>query len=1150
MSTSAMAATSGWRAERIPLSTSSVASAALRPCFSRGVAANFGCFTRLAPPPSLHRPLTRSFPSFPSPAVHGESGRDGEGGVAAAPSTSGGGTASRFALAATTATAIAAATIGLSVVARDARAPLGGLGAVDASFFPDVAVVGGAGSAARARVKADWNANHAGGFEAVRVVPTLDARAWPDGDYPTLRRLIDAELGASAEKVSIIDLDDDGARARVLAEAEADGEDVDAAAEAASRSAQHLVAMLDARSRDAPALVVADRDASISALGGAFAHAHVGRPEEFDSVLLSFLYKGPKTWDVLWCDKGAGGVAEAAAERPALTMRNDKWVGDYDVFRWTGENGMRGSGLYVVSQRFLRALPKRLDETGDFSEVASFLAGACAEGGDAACFSYLERRTARSGAKMAALGAVDASRVASRRVNISWRDTVVTAAAAKAKRPASLGALMVGGERAGDAETLETRHGATALGRAAPVVAFDDDEDWDDLTKPKDLDAKAVKELVAKGRDAHPKAVSEKTRKSSKDASNEDAFELAPKSSKSSKPSSKPKAVSEKTRKSSKDASNEDAFELAPKSSKSSKPSSKPKAVSEKTRKSSKDVSNEDAFELAPKSSKSSKPSSKSSSSSSTRASSTPPPRTTSKYSSTSTKRPSSTASKHRSSKSSSKDSTKDADVDVDSMLDWWSDLPSATRDAGVKKAREDDDGAPHARPGESASSRDDLSDALDDAASSFLSGTKHTNPRRPSAEATEAAPARKSTSATATATAIQASPVLEREGDLLPDDPETLARRREASREASEGDERDMRASAQMTDAGADARAESGRWREEKPITLHTISPEEALKYVSRVHHKEEVEAAEAAAELARQEAEQKSLREDEKARVDDSYLAAVEDAYDDITGDRDARRSWSAVGSREESRSASSASERDDVDDGDYATTGSGDYEALASDYDGHVSAGVSNPEDYDEDERLASALAELTGARPSSKSKTKTKKLSSRPPTLKKSPHSVDVHAKHARHAKHAARAAASSKQRAAARRSQSSERSTLGRGDSKPAENAPAAAIGYSRAQARAAAAKAAEAQSAAPAAPAERLAGGAWRSAFTETQDQVSYASRARTVFDGSAIFDVPNSGPGAASLGAARRVGAMNEAELAALVEAADGALDDFGPRA
>ena len=139
-------------------------------------------------------------------------------------------------------------------------------------------------------------------------------RAWPDGDYPLVRQLVDAELGASAEKVPIVDLDDDKTQARVLTEAEANGEDVDAAAEKTSLSAQHLVAMLDAKSRDAPALVVADRDASISALGGAFAHAHVGRPEEFDSVLLSFLYKGPKTWDVLWCDKGAGGVSLAAAE--------------------------------------------------------------------------------------------------------------------------------------------------------------------------------------------------------------------------------------------------------------------------------------------------------------------------------------------------------------------------------------------------------------------------------------------------------------------------------------------------------------------------------------------------------------------------------------------------------------------------------------------------------------------------------------------------------------------------------------------------------------------------------------------------------------------------------------------------------------------
>ena len=988
----------------------------------------------------------------------------------------------------------------MSVAARDARAPLGGLGAVDAPFFPDVAVMGGAGVTARALLKADWNANHAGGFEAVRVVPAPDVRAWPDGDYPLVRKLVDAELGASALKVPIVDLDDDGAQARVLTEAEVNGEDTEAAADAAARSTQHLVAMLDAKSRDAPALVVADRDASISALGGAFAHAHVGRPEEFDSVVLSFLYKGPKTWDVLWCDKGAGGVAKAAAARPALTMRNERWVGDYDVFRWTGENGMRaGSGLYVVSQRFLRKLPKRLEaqQNGGFEDVASLLADACAEGGDAACFSYLERKTARTGAKMAALGAVDASRVAGRRVNISWRDTVVTTA--PAKHPESrLGALMVGGERAGDAETLNA-HDPEALG-VAPVVSFDDVGDWDNLAKPKDLDSRALKELVSKGRDAEPKAVSEKSRKtSSKVTSDEDAVELAPKSSKSSESSSK------------------------------SSSSLRGSGSSSSTR-------------ASPK-----------------HAASAPPPRTPSKHSSTTSKHRSSTVSNHRSSKDASEDSTKRAEPDVDSMLDWWSDLPSATRGTGAKRTREDDDGATRARREERVSSKADPSDALDEAASSFLSAV---NPRTPSGEKTETAPARESTSASATS--IQASPVLEREGDLLPDDPETLARRREASREASEGEERDVRESVRMTDASADARAERGRWREEKPIMLHTISPEEALKYVSRVHHKEEVEAADAAAELARQEAEQKSFREAEeaKARVaaeasaaDDSYLDVIEAAYDDIIGDRDAQRSWSAVGSRDAGAASSSATRGDDGDAGDYAGDSAGDsagdYEALASHRDDDASAGVSE-DDYDEDGRLISTLAELTG-----RLSPKPKKLSSRPPTLKKSPHSVDVHAKHARHAKHAARAAASSKRRAAARRGRSSDRSTLGRNErtvSADAERSNPVALGYSRVEARAAA-KAAESRSAVPAAPAERLAGGAWRSAFTETQNQSSYASRARSVFAGSArngdgVGSGATMGARAASLGTERRYSAMSEAELAALVEAADGALDDFGPGA
>ena len=49
----------------------------------------------------------------------------------------------------------------------------------------------------------------------------------------------------------------------------------------------------------------------------------------------------------------------------------------------------------------------------------------------------------------------------------------------------------------------------------------------------------------------------------------------------------------------------------------------------------------------------------------------------------------------------------------------------------------------------------------------------------------------------------------------------------------------------------------------------LHTISPEEALKHVSRVHHREEVEAAEAAADLEAREREERE--EEERARVAD---------------------------------------------------------------------------------------------------------------------------------------------------------------------------------------------------------------------------------------------------------------------------------------
>ena len=306
---------------------------------------------------------------------------------------------------ATTVTAIAAAIFGVSVVASGEGSVgfVPGLGAspsVSVDFFPDVAVVGGASAESRVRLRKDWNTNHAGGFDSVRVVPTVAMNAWPDGDYGLVRKLVTAELGDTTQ-VDIATLDpNDPSRAFVVGEA-VDGEtDVHDAVAEASKSMQHLVAMLDAKARKSPALVVVDRDASISPLGDDFTHAHVGRPEEFDSLLLSFLYKGPKKWDVLWCDKGQAGVSASAARTPALRMTNKKWVGDYDVYRWTGEDGMGGSGLYAVSGTFLKNLPTALRKN-QFADANEWLARLC-RSGDATCFSYLERKTEGSQGKLAA----------------------------------------------------------------------------------------------------------------------------------------------------------------------------------------------------------------------------------------------------------------------------------------------------------------------------------------------------------------------------------------------------------------------------------------------------------------------------------------------------------------------------------------------------------------------------------------------------------------------------------------------------------------------------------------------------------------------------------------------------------------------------
>ena len=253
-----------------------------------------------------------------------------------------------------------------------------------------MAYLAGDDAAVRAEAEADWDANHAGGFASVRVLG-----AHP-GSVSSARSALEEALRAAGAP-----------RARSLAAHFRTHPDI-----------QHAVAYASASKRAADALIVADASATISPLGAPFDHAHMGRPEEFDSLTLSFLYKGPKRWDVLWCDKGLGGVAKRDALKPALTLANPGWVGRYEVYRWAGDGVEAAPGLYAVSASFLEKLPGAIRAGAEALEdggVKRWLGEMCASG-ELTCFSYLEKMRS---ADEAALGATRG------RAEISWRDTTL-----------------------------------------------------------------------------------------------------------------------------------------------------------------------------------------------------------------------------------------------------------------------------------------------------------------------------------------------------------------------------------------------------------------------------------------------------------------------------------------------------------------------------------------------------------------------------------------------------------------------------------------------------------------------------------------------------------------------------------------------------
>ena len=309
----------------------------------------------------------------------------------------------------------------------------------------------------------------------------------------------------------------------------------------------------------------------------------------------------------------------------------------------------------------------------------------------------------------------------------------------------------------------------------------------------------------------------------------------------------------------------------------------------------------------------------------------------------------------------------------------------------------------------------------------------------------------------------------------------EMAARAREVSEREARREKRDMARASHATDSEADAQAESRHRGGAGSIVLHTISPEEALKHVSRVHHREEVEAAEAAADLEAREREERE--EEERARVADAaargsdLIDAADDAYDDLVGSgvndvandieeemaEDDEDAWAAVGREEKEKTEEMA------EDG---AAGREEKEKTGEDGAARAEDKAARTEDG------SSAKSSSESSRSSSRSSSKVHHVR-RAPTLKRSPHATDVHAKHSGAAASETRAEPGGGGRNAVRRG-GDKSSRLGQRGGR-AESGPRGGE-LQRAQGS------------------ERAAGGAWRSAFTPRQTERTYRSAKSKVF--------------------------------------------------
>mmetsp|Transcript_24139 Transcript_24139/g.38802 ORF Transcript_24139/g.38802 Transcript_24139/m.38802 type:complete len:414 (-) Transcript_24139:1729-2970(-) len=261
-----------------------------------------------------------------------------------------------------------------------------GLGAIrgsSGSGFPDVRVFFNPSegqSKPLAAVTQNWDLYHKGGASAITPLKLPDLWKWPAaGNYPEITELIaNAHLheGTEVEYLGFdVNTKDDDKKKSKTPRAISEDHEV-----FASVSLGHLVAWLEAREAGSKALLISEANNLIT--------NHMGPPEDFDSVIMSFLLKGPEKWDVVFLDKGERGVRQANIRSPYMQFSNTRWSAPYVVYT-NHADSEAGAGFYAVSERFLESLPALLRDHR-FTVVDGWLSVLCRDE-KLRCFSYMQQ---------------------------------------------------------------------------------------------------------------------------------------------------------------------------------------------------------------------------------------------------------------------------------------------------------------------------------------------------------------------------------------------------------------------------------------------------------------------------------------------------------------------------------------------------------------------------------------------------------------------------------------------------------------------------------------------------------------------------------------------------------------------------------------